>query len=106
MNTEMNRRMADADEIPEMNGTIKKLVELIAAPLDNPEQQSLVIRESVKLQLHTYVLQKQLLIAVNKLLEERSRIITKLIDKGLTPLLFMMLVAVLALIFKDYIPTP
>jgi hypothetical protein len=97
-----NRRMSDKLDppIPEMNGTLKTLVELIGTELDTPEQLARAIRESVKLQLHAYMLQKELLISMNALLEERKGIITRVIDKGLVPVLFMMVIAVLALLFK------
>lgn len=53
--------MSDKENIPEMNGTIKTLVGLIAAPMGTPELQEQALRESIKVQLHTYILQHQVL---------------------------------------------
>lgn len=99
-----NRRMSDIDSIPEMNGTITKLVELIASPMDTPEQQAQAVRESMKLQLHTYMMQKQLLESLSALLEERKGIITRIIDKGLVPFLYFVAMAVLWIVFNSFRP--
>lgn len=93
-----NKRMSDKDNIPEMNGTIKTLVELIAAPMETPEQQEKALRESIKVQLHTYILQKQLLEVMNEILEERKGIISRLIDKALVPFLYFVGATILWLI--------
>lgn len=99
-----DKRMGDNEGIPEMNGTIKSLVGLIAAPLETPEQQAQAIRDSIKLQLHTYMLQKQLLESLTGLLEERKNIISKLIDKGLVPFLYFIGMAVLWIVFNSFKP--
>lgn len=96
--------MSDKDGIPEMNGTIKTLVELIATPLETPEQQAQAIRDSIKLQLHTYMMQKQLLESVMVLVEERKKIISRLIDKGLVPFLYFVALAVLWIVFTTFKP--
>lgn len=100
----MKRRMGDNEEIPEMNGTIKRLVDLVSSPLETPEQQAIAIRESVKLQLHTYVIQKQLLEAVNNLLNERQSIINRLVDRGLVPFLYFIAMAIFWLVFTSFKP--
>ena len=92
--------MSDTDNIPEMNGTILKLVELISSPMDDPEQQIQALRESLKLQLHTYMIQKQILTEVSKLLEERQKIISRIIDKGLVPFLYFVAMAILWIVFN------
>lgn len=117
-----NKRMSDKDGIPEMNGTIKTLVELIATPLDTPGQQAQAIRDSIKLQLHTYMMQKQSLEEINgvreeltkaiddirkplnTLLEERKSLISKFVDKWLFPFVYFVLVAVLWLVFTNFKP--
>lgn len=104
MKLELNRRMSDKENIPEMNGTIKRLVELIATPMETPEQQAQAIRESVKLQLHTYMMQKQLLEAMAALLEERKGIISRIIDKGLVPFLYFVAMAILWVVFNTFTP--
>jgi hypothetical protein len=93
-----NKRMSDQDNIPEMNGTIKSLVELIASPMDTPTQQAQALRESIKVQLHTYIMQKQLLEAINELLSERKGIISRLIDKALVPFIYFVGASILWLI--------
>ena len=98
------KRMGDKDNIPEMNGTIKTLVELIATPLETPEQQAQAIRDSIKLQLHTYMMQKQLLESVSALLEERKGIIARVIDKGLVPFLYFIAMAILWIVFNTFRP--
>lgn len=79
-----NRRMSDKDNIPEMNGTIKTLVALIGAPMGTPELQEQAVRESIKVQLHTYILQQQVLEKlvslenrVNEFLKERKDVNSK-----------------------------
>jgi len=104
MQTGYNKRMGDNDHVPEMNGTIKTLVELIAAPLETKEQQAHAIRESVKLQLHTYMMQKQILESLNTLVDERKSLISKLIDKGLVPFLYFMAMAILWIVFNNFKP--
>jgi len=99
-----NKRMSDTEHIPELNGTIKRLVELISTPMENNEQQAQVIRELVRLQLHSYMMQKQLLEAVNILLEERKGIIARLIDKGLVPFIYFIFMAVLWIVFNYFKP--
>jgi hypothetical protein len=101
-----NKRMGDKDNIPEMNGTIKTLVELIAAPMKTPEQQETALRESIKVQLHTYILQKQLLEAMNELLAERKSILSKLVDKALVPFLYFIGASVLWLVANHLITLP
>lgn len=98
--------MSDKEHIPDLNGTINALVGLIATPMDTQEQQAQALRESMKLQLHTYMIQKQMLDKLIKLLDERQGIITRIIDKGLVPILVMMLLAVLAMLFKSAVPVP
>lgn len=96
--------MSDKDNIPEMNGTIKILVELIATPMDTPLQQAQAIRESIKVQLHTYILQQQLLEVMNELLAERRGIISRIVDKALVPFLYFIAAAVLYLIATHAAP--
>lgn len=79
-----NRRMGDRENIPEMNGTIKALVGLIGASMGTPELQEQALRESIKVQLHTYILQQQVLEEVSSLkskmdefLEERKEVNSK-----------------------------
>lgn len=99
-----NKRMSDKENIPEMNGTIKTLVELIATPMDTPAQQAQAIRESIKVQLHTYILQQQVLEAMNELLAERKGIISRLIDKALVPFLYFVGAAILWLVATHLTP--
>jgi predicted transcriptional regulator YheO len=99
-----NKRMSDTESIPEMNGTIAKLVELIATPMETPEKQAQALRESMKLQLHTYMMQKQLLTEMQKLLEERKSIIAKIIDRGLVPFLYFVAMSILWVIFSTFKP--
>jgi hypothetical protein len=99
-----NKRMSDKVDIPEMNGTIKSLVELIASPLETPAQQAQAIRESVKLQLHSYMMQKQLLEAMNALLAERKGIIERIVDKGLVPLIVFVAMSILWIVFNTFKP--
>jgi len=96
--------MGDSEHVPEMNGTIKTLVELIATPMDTPEQRAQALRDSVKLQLHTYMMQKQALEALNVLIEERKGIISRLIDKGLVPFLYFVAMSVLWMAFNSFKP--
>jgi hypothetical protein len=98
------KRMGDKDGIPEMNGTIKTLVELIATPLETPEQRAQALRDSVKLQLHTYMMQKQLLEQLTELIEERRGIISRLIDKGLVPFLYFIAMAIMWIVFNSFRP--
>ncbi len=106
--TELNKRMSDKVEIPPLNGTVAKLVELAAAPLETPEQQQIAIRELIKLNLHSYLMIKQTLQAVQDsftlpmqkvqdtlilLTTERKSIIDKLIDKFLVPLVYTIITA-------------
>jgi len=101
-----NKRMSDKACIPEMNGTIKTLVALISAPMSTPEQQEVALRDSIKLQLHTYILQKQLLEAMDELLQERKSILSKLVDKALVPFLYFVGASVLWLIANHIVVTP
>lgn len=96
--------MGDNEEIPEMNGTIKRLVELIGSPMETVEEQAVAIRESLKLQLHTYMMQKQVLEAMNILLTERKSIISKILDKFLIPFLYFVAMAILWLAFNALKP--
>src|SRR5512133_973915 len=99
-----NQRMGDKYGIPEMNGTIKTLVELMSAPLDTEEQRAQALRDSIKLQLHTYMLQKQMLEELTALTQERKNIISKLIDRGLVPFMYFVVMAVLWVIFNSFKP--
>lgn len=99
-----NRRITDKENIPPLNGTIATLVELISSLLDTPEAQALALRESLKLQLHTYMIQKKLLDEVDKLLEERKSIIERIIDKGLVPFLYFIAMAILWIVFSTFRP--
>lgn len=105
---EPHRRIGDNLEVPPMNGTLKSIVDLIGTPLDTPEKQAQAIREIATINLHTYLMQKEMRDLLNAILQERKSIIDKIVDKGLVPLLFMMLIAILGLLFKPglYIPTP
>ena len=96
--------MSDKEGIPEMNGTIKALISLISTPLDTPDQQAQALRDSIKLQLHTYILQKKLLEAVDELLEERKSIISKFIDKALIPFLIFVFGSLFYLIVTHPLP--
>jgi len=96
--------MSDQYGIPEMNGTIKTLVALMASPLDTAEQQAQAIRSSIQLQLHTYMLQMQLLENINMLMEERKGIITRVIDKGVVPFLYFIAMAILWIVFNTFKP--
>ena len=113
--TGYNKRMGDNEGVPEMNGTIKRLVELIASPLETPQQQAQAIRDSIKLQLHTYMIIKQTLESVNTnqgkiqeslelLLKERKSIIDRLIDKGLVPFLYFVAMSMLWIVFNTFQP--
>ena len=96
---EMNKRMSDKDEVPELNGTIKKLVDLAAAPLETPEQHEMAIRELIKLNLHTYLMIKKTLgtlqDALALLITERRSIIDKLVDKFIVPLAYTAVTAII-----------
>lgn len=98
-----NNRMSDKEEIPEMNGTIHKLVELLSSPLDTPEQQANAIKDSIKLQLHTYIIQKQIYTLLNSLSEERHSILSKIVDKGVIPLIYAVVTAILYMVAEFYL---
>ena len=108
---EMNKRMGDNAEIPEMNGTIAKLVELVSSQMDTPETQTIALRETVKLQLHIYLLQKQTFNAldklqgtVDKLLSERKTTFDKIVDKIIMPILSFTTMGLLWLVFSQFKP--
>ena len=103
---EFTKRMGEIEGIPEMDGTIKRLVELIASPMDTPEQQAQALRESIKLHLHTYMMQKQLLEAMDMLLAERKSIKSKFIDKAIVPFLYFIGAGILWLIANHLIILP
>jgi predicted transcriptional regulator YheO len=104
MNKGYTKRMGDKENIPEMNGTIKTLVSLIATPLETQEQQAQAIRDSIKLQLHTYMMQKQMLESLTALVDERKNIIARLIDKGLVPFLYFIAMAIMWIVFNTFKP--
>lgn len=105
MNAEQNRRMSDKVEIPPLNGTVARLVELAAAPLETSEQQQAAIRELIKLNLHSYIMNKQTLGAVQDalalLINERKSIIDKVIDKFLVPFAYTIITAVIYYVLKQ-----
>jgi len=72
--------------------------------MDSPEQRTQSLRESMKLQLHTYMMQKQLLVEMGKLLEERKGVITRIIDKGLVPFMYFVTMAILWIVFNAFKP--
>lgn len=113
---EQNRRMSDKVDIPPLNGTVAKLVELAAAPLETPEQQQIAFRELIKLNLHSYLMIKQTMQAIQDsftaplqsvqdalalLITERKSIIDKAIDKFLVPFAYTIITAVIYFVLKQ-----
>lgn len=96
---ELNKRMSDNANIPPLNGTVAKLVELAATPLETPEQQQAAIRELIKLNLHSYIMTKQTMGAVQDalalLINERKSIIDKIVDKFLVPFAYTVITAII-----------
>ena len=106
---EMNKRMGDNINIPQMNGTILKLVELISSPMDTPEKQAAALRETAKLQLHIYLLQTQTFEAldklqktVNTLLLDKKTTTDKWVDRIAMPILLFVIMGLLWLVFSQY----
>ena len=96
--------MGDTDNIPEMNGTIKALVSLLTEDISTSEKQQQALKELVKLQLNSYMLQKQVYEKLSSLLEERKSILSKMVDKLLAPLAYTILTILLWLVFSNFKP--
>ena len=100
-----NRRMSDTVKIPELNGTVQRLVDLAAAPLETPEQQEMALRELIKLNLHSYLITKQALgilqDALAMLINERKSIIDKVVDKFVVPFVYTIISAIILYVLKQ-----
>lgn len=100
----LDKRMSDRENIPELNGTIKLLVEMLAGKIDTPEKQENAIKELVILQLNSWMLQKQVYENLSALLEERKSTLNRIIDKFMTPFFYTIGVMILWLVFSNFKP--
>jgi hypothetical protein len=103
-NTRFDKRMEDKLDIPEMNGTLRKIVELLGAPLDNHEQNSEAIRENTKLNLHIYLLEKRILEQLTIMNKWDERIKGIFVDKVLPQFITFAIMGLLYLLFQNYHP--
>ena len=99
-----DRRMSDKEDIPELNGTIRTLVEMLSQSIETPQQQQEIIKQMIRLQLHTYLLQKQIHESLDEILDERKMIIEKIVDKFVTPFMYMLFIALVWLVFTNFKP--
>jgi hypothetical protein len=99
-----NRRMSDNHEgVPFMNGTVGQLTAMLAERIDSPEKQEAVTKELIKLQLNTWLLQKQTHDKLDAILKERSSILNKLGDKGFL-FLYTVGMIILWMVFSNFKP--
>jgi hypothetical protein len=96
--------MNDDAEIPELNGTIKKLTDMLAQPIDTPEIQEKVTKELIKLELNMWLLQRETNLALVALLKERKSILDMLFDRAIGPVVTVVIIVILYLVFQSYSP--
>jgi len=96
--------MSDKEDIPQLNGTIKTLVDMLSQSIDTPQQQQEIIKQMIRLQLRTYLLQKQIHESLDEILDERKMIIEKIVDKFVTPFMYMLFIALVWLVFTNFKP--
>jgi len=96
--------MSDKEDIPQLNGTIKTLVDMLSQSIETPQQQQEIIKQMIRLQLHTYLLQKQIHESLDEILDERKMIIEKIVDKFVTPFMYMLFIALVWLVFTNFKP--